>query len=105
MDIRRTITADSALLTLSGRLDTNTSPELEQAISDLFRQGLLRMELDIQALDYISSAGLRVLLSTHKKCVQNGGHLTVLNAGEMAMELFEMTGFSMILDLSQRETC
>lgn len=105
MDIRQAITQDTAVLTLSGRLDTNTSPELERVIADLFQKGVKRMEMDIQELGYISSAGLRVLLSTHKKCTQTGGHLTILNAGEMAVELFEMTGFSSVLDLQQRQTC
>lgn len=105
MNIRQTIERDTALLTLTGRLDTNTSPDLEQVIEELFQKGLKRMDLDIQELGYISSAGLRVILSTHKKCIKIGGHLTVLNAGEMASELFEMTGFSTILDLQQRQTC
>lgn len=104
MTIRKAIAGGAAVLTLAGRLDTNTSPELERAVADLFQEAVSRIEMDIQELAYISSAGLRVLLSTHKKCVKTGGRLTVLNAGGMAMELFEMTGFTDVLDLRQRET-
>ena len=80
---------------LSGRLDTSTAPELQNSISaDL--EEVNELVMDLKELDYISSAGLRVLLSAHKKMSSKGG-MTVINVSETVMEVFDITGFSEIL--------
>lgn len=80
---------------LSGRLDTSTSPELQKSITaDL--EEVNELVMDLKELDYISSAGLRVLLSAHKKMSSKGG-MTVINVSETVMEVFDITGFSEIL--------
>ena len=79
-------------VTLEGRLDTATAPELESFICENYEGGA--MVIDCEKLMYISSAGLRVLLSAQKK---TKGELKLTNVCELVMEVFEMTGFSDIL--------
>lgn len=82
---------------LSGRLDTTTAPELEKELKASL-DGVTSLTIDMKDLDYISSAGLRVLLSTQKIMNQQGG-MKVVDAGETIMEIFEVTGFSDILTI------
>ena len=84
-------------IALEGRLDTTTAPELEQALKqDL--EGATALTLDFSKLDYISSAGLRVLLSAHKAMSRKGG-MKVTHVNEIVNEVFEVTGFSDILTI------
>lgn len=88
---------DNTALTiaLEGRLDTLTAPELETLLSGAL-EGVETLTLDFEKLDYISSAGLRVLLSTQKK--MNGqGCMKVTHVNEIIREIFDVTGFSDIL--------
>ncbi len=88
---------DNTALTiaLEGRLDTLTAPELETLLSGAL-EGVETLTLDFEKLDYISSAGLRVLLSTQKK--MNGqGSMKVTHVNEIIREIFDITGFSDIL--------
>ena len=82
---------------LEGRLDTVTAPELEQEIKNV-PDGVTELIIDFGKLSYISSAGLRVLLSAHKMMMKKGG-MKVTHANEMVMEVFEVTGFSDILTI------
>ena len=84
-------------LALSGRLDTNTAPQLESAISENIA-GVTELILDFGELEYISSAGLRVLLSA-QKAMSKKGQLTIANVSAEIMEIFELTGFSDILTI------
>ena len=82
---------------LEGRLDTTTAPELEKELkSDM--DGAVGLTMDFSRLDYISSAGLRVLLSAHKAMSRKGG-MKVTNVNEIVREVFDVTGFSDILDI------
>ena len=83
------------IVELSGRLDTTTAPILEQTIGENL-QGIEKLILDFQGLEYISSAGLRVVLNAQKKMQQIGG-MKVINVCEEVMEIFEITGFVDIL--------
>ena len=95
----KTIENGNAFFALAGRLDTTTAPELEaQAKTGL--NGATSLTLDLKELDYISSAGLRVLLSLQKKMSKLGG-MKVLNVNETVYEIFEVTGFSDILDIER----
>lgn len=88
---------DNTALTiaLEGRLDTLTAPELETLLSGAL-EGVETLTLDFEKLDYISSAGLRVLLSTQKK--MNGqSSMKVTHVNEIIREIFDVTGFSDIL--------
>ena len=83
------------LMALSGRLDTTTAPELEKAINDE-GEALKSLVLDFGGVDYISSAGLRVLLTAQKK-MNVQGSMELANVSEAVMDIFEMTGFADIL--------
>ena len=87
----------SLTLALAGRLDTMTAPELEQAAHTALA-GITDLTVDMKALEYISSAGLRVLLSM-QKTMNKQGKMTVTGANETVLEVFEVTGFSDILTI------
>ena len=97
LDIKKTIENGKALLVLSGRIDTVSAPLLDQEIKASLN-GATELNLDIKKINYISSAGLRVLLSA-QKTMNKQGKMTILNANETVMEIFEVTGFSDILDI------
>ena len=97
LNIEKTIEKEAGLLTLEGRLDTVSAPELEQVIKEML-PGLRSLTLDFEKLDYISSAGLRVLLST-QKVMNKQGTMTVTKVNETILEIFEVTGFSDILTI------
>ena len=87
--------AEELVLQIVGRLDTTTAPALEKTIVENMN-GIKNLILDFKALEYISSAGLRVLLSAQKK-MQQIGKMKVINVCEEVMEVFEITGFADIL--------
>ena len=82
---------------LEGRLDTVTAPELEKELKENLN-GVTKLVLDLEKLEYISSAGLRVLLAA-QKIMNRQGSMSVTHVGEMVMEIFEVTGFSDILTI------
>ena len=97
MKIGKAINGTCLNVTLEGRLDTTTAPELEQALKgDL--EAATELTMDFGKLDYISSAGLRVLLSAHKVMSKKGG-MKVTHVNEIVNEVFEVTGFSDILTI------
>ena len=93
MEIKRN--AEETMIEITGRLDTTTAPALDKAINEDI-EGTKDLILDLKGLEYISSAGLRVLLSAQKK-MQKIGSMKVVNVCETVMEVFEMTGFADIL--------
>ena len=97
MTINKQSEGSSLTLAVEGRLDTTTAPELEEVIkNDL--NGVESLTMDLSKLDYISSAGLRVLLSAQKIMTKQGS-MKVTNVNELVMEVFEVTGFSDILTI------
>ncbi len=82
---------------IKGRLDTSSAPELEQVLDEKL-DGAESLIFDMTDIDYISSAGLRVLLSAQKKMNKKGG-MIVKNANEVVMEVFEVIGFVDILNI------
>ena len=91
--------ANGPLTTLEiiGRLDTTTAPELETEVDNCLAD-TSTLVLDFQGLEYISSAGLRVLLKAQKSMAQKGG-MKVMHVNETIMEVFDITGFSDILTI------
>jgi len=83
-------------LALAGRLDTNTAPELE---AELKLDGVSEVVFDFVALDYISSAGLRVLLAAQKAMMSSGGKMSIANANEMVRGVFQITGLDAVFTL------
>ena len=97
MKIEKSVKDGRVCYALEGRLDTTTAPELEKELkADLASANALT--LDFSKLDYISSAGLRVLLSAHKAMSGKGG-MKVTHVNEIVREVFDVTGFSDILDI------
>lgn len=96
MTVTKTQDGTAVTLSVEGRVDTVTAPQLEQEIQAL--EGAESLTVDLKNLEYISSAGLRVLLSAHKTFGKKGG-LTVANPNDSVMEIFEVTGFKEILNL------
>ena len=84
-------------LEITGRLDTTTAPNLEAVINDISKD-TKELVFDMGELEYISSAGIRVILSAYKKMNQSGGIMRIEKANEMVCEVFEMTGLSEMLD-------
>ena len=89
--------ASELTVLLSGRLDMNTAPELEKALNASL-EGVNALTIDMEKLEYISSAGLRVLLAA-QKTMNRQGSMKVKNANEIIMEIFEVTGFADILTI------
>ena len=97
MKIIKNQSGGTLTIALEGRLDTTTAPELEQEIKSNL-DGVTELIMDFARLDYISSAGLRVLLFAQKKMSKQGS-MKVIHANEMVLEVFEVTGFSDILTI------
>ena len=95
MNINIEKTSSATVMKIEGRLDTTTAPELEKAINGE-GEALKSLVLDFSGVDYISSAGLRVLLSAQKK-MNAQGSMELVGVSEAVMDIFEMTGFADIL--------
>ena len=97
MTIEKNLGGTELTLTIAGRLDTTTAPQLEAE----FKQnigGVTKLVLDFAALEYLSSAGLRVLLAA-QKVMNKQGEMVVRNINETISEIFEVTGFSDVLTI------
>ena len=97
LTINKTVENGKAILSPEGRLDTVTAPEMENAVKEVL-PGIDELTFDFAKLEYISSAGLRVLLSA-QKAMNTQGKMTVVNVNGTIMEIFEVTGFSDILTI------
>ena len=97
MTIEKNITDTSAALKIIGRLDTTTAPELEASI-DACIANIKELVLDCSALEYVSSAGLRVILKA-QKLMNAQGSMKLTNVNETIMEVFDITGFADILTI------
>ena len=98
LSINKTIENGKALIVLEGRLDTITSPDLEKELNDVLSE-ITKLTMDFDKLEYISSAGLRVLLSTQKTMTKQNGEMKIIHVNEIIMEIFEVTGFIDILTI------
>ena len=99
MTIEKKVNGNALEIALEGRLDTMTAPELEAELNQSMG-GADSLTLDFSKLEYISSAGLRVLLSAHKAMSAKGG-MKVTNVNEIVQEVFEVTGFADILNIER----
>ena len=97
MTITKNASDGTLYITLEGRLDTNTAPQLEAELKASL-SGVTELDLDFSGLEYISSAGLRVLLAA-QKTMSRQGKMTIRNVNETIMEVFEITGFVEILTI------
>ena len=97
MTINKQTSGDKMTIALEGRLDTTTSPELEAKVRENI-EGVTKLVFDFNGLEYISSAGLRVLLAS-QKIMTKQGEMIVKNCSEEVKYIFDVTGFSGILTI------
>jgi len=97
MTINKNVNGTTLCIALEGRLDTTTAPELESELKTSLN-GITELIMDFEKLDYISSAGLRVLLTAQKTMTKQGS-MKIIHVNEMVMEVFEVTGFADILTI------
>ena len=101
MQITTNISNQNLIISLSGRLDTITSPQQEEEINRNSFDEIETVTLNMRELEYISSAGLRVVLKLHKKMTAQGGQLKLINVNDMIMEIFTMTGMDSFLEIDK----
>ena len=97
LNIEKKTDGSSLNIALEGRLDTMTSPQLEETLKDSL-DGVTSLIMDFEKLEYISSAGLRVLLSA-QKIMNKQGEMKLIHVNEVIKEIFEVTGFTDILTI------
>jgi anti-sigma B factor antagonist len=97
MEISKNRESDKLTLAVSGRLDTTTAPELDAELKEAL-EGVTELVMDFSELEYISSAGLRVLL-TAQKTMNNQGSMELTGCNDTVKEIFEVTGFDSILTI------
>ncbi|MEE3468176.1 MAG: STAS domain-containing protein [Eubacterium sp.] len=95
MEIKKNLNGTELIVALEGALDTTTAPELQESLADDLNN-VQSITFDLAELRYISSSGLRVLLSTHKSMSNKGG-MKIKNLNDIVQEVFDVTGFSDIL--------
>ena|SRR5262252_800114 len=103
MEITQRTEQDVTIVALAGHLDSNTSPEAQAALDAILAGGSRKVVIDFSALDYISSAGLRVLLGTAKRLKQERGTLVLFGLNETVQEVFQISGFATILSVVDTE--
>ena len=96
MNLNRTNENGVMTVTVSGRIDTSTAPEFEQGVKP-YLDGVTELTLDFADVNYVSSAGLRALLSMHKIMMKQGS-MKLINVNEEVCDVFEVTGFDEILN-------
>jgi len=103
MDIVTRTQNDVVIVALRGSLDSKTSPQAQQALDGILAGGSKKLLIDFTALDYISSAGLRVLLGTAKRLSGAGSALRLFGLNETVREVFDISGFSTIFTVVAAE--
>lgn len=102
MDISTRTSNDIHIVAITGSLDSTTAPDAQKAIDSVLA-GARKVALDFSGLDYISSAGLRVLLGAAKQIKAKGGSLRMFGLNQSVREVFDISGFSSILAVSPNE--
>ena len=103
MEIHVKDAGDIKVMEFSGNFDTNTSPDAEETISGLIDGGAIKLLANFDQLNFISSAGLRVLLATAKKLRGSGGDLKICGLNPTVQEVFDISGFGSILSVTATE--
>ncbi len=104
MQISVKTTNEVKILAFEGKPDTGTSPDAQQQLTQLIKAGGNRFLVNFEKLDYISSAGLRVLLTAAKQLKGNGGELRICSLNEVVAEVFDISGFTTIFKVFGSES-
>jgi anti-sigma B factor antagonist len=99
MDIQVEQKNDVSIFKLNGSLDSNTSPEFEEKILETINNGTTKVVIDFSSLDYVSSAGLRVLNKAYKKLKHQNGAIILCSMQDYIKEVFEIAGFDYFLTI------
>lgn len=102
MNIKEEKTQETLTLTLTDRLDTTTAPKLEEVLNKQLDDVILKLVFDVENLEYLSSAGLRILLDAYKKMKKREGTMIIRNVNDEVMQVFKITGFSDFLTIEQK---
>lgn len=103
IDVKEEIKGDVLVLRMNGRLDAVSSPTAERKVFDYINNGQHKLLLDFSGIDYLSSAGMRMLLSTTKKLKALAGKLVVCSVTSNVMDVLKMSGFDHVLELAKTE--
>lgn len=87
------------LITLSGRVDSSTAPELEETLEDRIDEGRYNLVLDLSDVNYLSSAGLRALVSALRTCKKKGGDVRIANPSERVSEVMSLAGLDSLFSM------
>lgn len=101
VDLKEKKVGEILILELNGRLDAVSTPDIEKKVFEYINSGHYKLILDFSGVDYISSAGMRMLLSTTKKLKGLSGHLVLCSISTNVMDVFKMSGFDHVLELSE----
>ena len=104
MEIKFEAAGGTTVVQLIGSLDTQTSPGAQEKLTQLIENGATKIVVDLEGLDYISSAGLRVLFVAAKQLQGVDGEIRVCNLNPVVKEVFDISGFEMILPVSGTRT-
>lgn len=94
---------DIEICRISGKLDANTASEVEKKLQDAINSGHKKLVLDLQGLDYLSSAGMRVLLQTYRKIEASHGEMVLTSLNEKVLEIFAIAGLDHFFVLTSTE--
>lgn len=103
VSIKEEAKGDILLLRMSGRLDAVSSPTAERKVFDYINKGQIKLLLDFGGIDYLSSAGMRMLLSVAKKLKNLSGKLVLFSVTTNVMDILKMSGFDHVLEIVQTE--
>lgn len=101
MEIKVNMKNDNLIISLIGRLDTMTSQKFEEKIKSISFDEIRNITINMKELEYVASAGLRVILMLNKKIIKNGGKLKIINVNNVITELFTMVGMDDYLEIEQ----
>ena len=104
MTVQISMNGEVGIVRISGKLDTQSFPEAQSHLTRLVEEGTQKILIDLEGLVYISSAGLRVLLSTAKLLEKDGGELRICSLNDFVREVFEISGFSTIFQVFAGES-
>ena len=104
MEITVSDVGEVKVVRMEGSLDTQTSPEAQTRITEFVDQGVTKIVVNFEKLDYVSSAGLRILLTTAKRLKGNGGELRICGLNGDVQDAFGFAGFHMILTVKKTES-
>ncbi|MBW8056006.1 MAG: STAS domain-containing protein [Nitrospira sp.] len=103
MEIAVSDVGEIKVVRIEGKLDTQSSPDAQTQLTQLIDQGATKLVVNFEKLDYISSAGLRILLAAAKQLKSNSGELRICGLNEVVQEVFDISGFTTILTVTKTE--